>query len=257
MSIIPGAGINGRPLTVEQYVRGDYLAALLGKYKGTEGRTPAPGFVNFFALDGSADVTVLMANAPATLSGGGGGWNEETRRGLAPVTWWDAPDAYRQSVPVMFMGNSQEAAINDLRSLQRSPGSRRPPPAIVVTGQAVHRADITWVVESIDEGTNVKRRASDGNRVRQDFTVRLLQYNAVDVIAERSPSKQAAGGKHTTKPGRGRTTYRVKAGDRSLAEIAARKDIYGDASQWKRIAKANGIRDPRSLKVGRVLKIPR
>jgi nucleoid-associated protein YgaU len=79
----------------------------------------------------------------------------------------------------------------------------------------------------------------------------------VDVIAERSPSKQAAGGKHTTKPGRGRTTYRVKAGDRSLAEIAARKDIYGDASQWKRIAKANGIRDPRSLKVGRVLKIPR
>jgi hypothetical protein len=131
MSIIPGAGINGRPLTVEQYVRGDYLAALLGKYKGTEGRTPAPGFVNFFALDGSADVTVLMANAPATLSGGGGGWTEETRRGLAPVTWWDAPDAYRQSVPVMFMGNSQEAAINDLAQpatlarLAPSPAGRR------------------------------------------------------------------------------------------------------------------------------------
>lgn len=48
-------------------------------------------------------------------------------------------------------------------------------------------------------------------------------------------------------------TVTVNAGD-SLWAIAQR--VYGDGSQWGRIADANGIRDPRRLAVGAVLTIP-
>jgi nucleoid-associated protein YgaU len=126
----------------------------------------------------------------------------------------------------------------------------------MVSGQAVHRADLTWVVEGIEPGADVERRASDGNRVSQDFTVRLLHFNAVEVIVERSPSRQAASKGEKTAPTRGVKSYVVVKGD-TLPRIAARPEVYGDAGQWKKIANANGIRDPRSLRVGRRLKIPR
>jgi len=233
------------------------LADAIAREKGPAPRTPGPHRVNFYALDGSVDLTLPMGDGPATLTGGVGGWAEEMRRGLPPVMWWDAPPAYRQEVPLLLVGHSQEEAIHELYKLGRSPGGRRPPPIVMISGPAIHRADLEWVVEGIEAGTKVKRRAGDGNRVEQDFTVKLAHYSGVEVIVERSPSRQAAGkGGGKTKGGRGRTTYRVVRGD-SLPEIAARKDIYGDARQWKRIANANGIRDPRSLRVGRVLKIPR
>lgn len=234
---------------------GVWLAALLGKAP-TQGRTPAPHMVNFYALNGSVDLTVRMGAGPAQLTGGTGGWVEESRRGLAPALWWDSPAAYRQSVPILFAGDSQEDAINALYKLARTPGARRPPPLVMVSGPAVHRADLQWVVESLEPGSNVQRRASDGDRIRQDFTVSLVQYSGVDVLVERSPSRRASSEGGKTNPSRARTTYRVQEGD-NLPKIAARKDIYGDASKWKRIANANGIRDGRTLRVGRVLKIPR
>lgn len=49
-------------------------------------------------------------------------------------------------------------------------------------------------------------------------------------------------------------SYVVKKGD-TLSKIAER--FYGDPDGWRHIADANGIRDPRNLKVGRKLRIPR
>lgn len=226
----------------------------------TRGRTPEPQFVNFYALTGDIDLTVMMGDGEATLTGGDGGWQTADRWGLPPRTYWQAPTSFRQSIPVLFGGagdgGSQEARIGQLYRLMRSPGSRVPPPIVTIAGTAIERADLEWVVDTIEPGAG-QRRAGDGDRVLKAYTVNLLQYVAGDVLIERSPSKKAAGkGKHGTKGSRGRKTYTVKRGD-SLPQIAARSDIYGDATQWKRIAHANGIRDPRSLVVGRVLKIPR
>jgi uncharacterized protein (TIGR02594 family) len=47
--------------------------------------------------------------------------------------------------------------------------------------------------------------------------------------------------------------YRVRAGD-TLAEIAER--LLGSAERWQEIARANGITDPRTLRVGQVLRVP-
>jgi nucleoid-associated protein YgaU len=56
------------------------------------------------------------------------------------------------------------------------------------------------------------------------------------------------------KSGSGRS-YTVKSGD-TLSKIA--KDIYGDASQWKKIQEANAdlIRDPDKIQAGWTLNLP-
>ncbi len=47
--------------------------------------------------------------------------------------------------------------------------------------------------------------------------------------------------------------YRVRAGD-TLAEIAQR--LLGNGDRWQEIARASGISDPRSLRIGQVLRVP-
>jgi hypothetical protein len=168
----------------EQFVRSAASAplAFTTRPSGSNGRTPAPYLVNFYALDGSVELTAMMGDGPATLTGGVGGWQEEVRHGAAPVTWWDAPAAYRQSIPLMFYGSaSQEGAIQALYRLARPGPHGRPPPAVMIAGQAIWRADIVWVIEGIDPGTKVRRRASDGQVTRHDFTVRLLQYGETKI----------------------------------------------------------------------------
>ena len=151
----------------------------------------------------------------------------------------------------MFPGNpadgeSQERLINGLLRLSRSPGERKPPPVVMIAGPAVHRTDLEWVIESLTPSDVVRRRESDGNRVRQGYTVNLLQYEPITILG-----KSAARTKRRPRV----KTWTVRAGD-TLPQIAASSAVYGDAREWKRIANANNIRDPRSLTVGRVLKIP-
>lgn len=56
-------------------------------------------------------------------------------------------------------------------------------------------------------------------------------------------------------PGGSARTYTVKAGD-SLSKIA--REVYGDASQWKKIHEANTgrIKDPDRIQPGWTLNIP-
>lgn len=50
------------------------------------------------------------------------------------------------------------------------------------------------------------------------------------------------------------TRYVAKAGD-SVQSIAV--SVYGDPGQWRRIAKANGVDDPRALAAGAQLQVPK
>jgi len=50
------------------------------------------------------------------------------------------------------------------------------------------------------------------------------------------------------------TTRRVRRGD-SVTGIAA--DVYGDPAAWRVIAEANNLDDPRRLRIGATLSIPK
>lgn len=97
-------------------------------------------------------------------------------------------------------------------------------------------------------------------------TVELSLTRASDVDAKVGPlsggAKKPGHGEHwVAKPAHGSErphpgspkTYVVRQGD-TLSAIAGR--VYGDPDDWHRIADANGIRDPRTLRVGQKLKIP-
>lgn len=81
--------------------------------------------------------------------------------------------------------------------------------------------------------------SGNGEPLRANIDVTLLEYiNQEMDLLETDPEM---------------TTYRVKRGD-TLTNITAA--MYGEPSQWRRIAEANGIDDPRNLTPGKVLSIP-
>jgi nucleoid-associated protein YgaU len=130
-----------------------------------------------------------------------------------------------------------------------------------------------WVIDSLtwgDAEMNLR-----GNRTRQQVTVSLLEYIG-DVRADQNSPSQLQRLKATsTKTAQGAarkrvvasrargTTFRGSApgtvtvgfgeGD-DLLSIAAKE--LGAASRWMEIGKLNGIRDPRNVKPGQVIRLP-
>ncbi len=86
--------------------------------------------------------------------------------------------------------------------------------------------------------------SSSGLPLRANVEMSLEQY---EPDANWGPQNPTSG---TPKPNR---THQVQVGD-SLDRISAR--YYGDSTQWRSIANANGIGDPLDLRPGRLLAIP-
>jgi Contractile injection system tube protein/LysM domain len=84
----------------------------------------------------------------------------------------------------------------------------------------------------------------DGMPLRATASVSLVQYIADKQWPKQNPTSG------TPTPGRAHVVQRGE----SLDRLASR--YYGDPFRWRPIADANGIRDPFSLKPGRVLDIP-
>jgi nucleoid-associated protein YgaU len=83
-----------------------------------------------------------------------------------------------------------------------------------------------------------------GEPIRADVKLGLMQWE-VNPVAGQNP---------TTRGEAGLSAHVVRDGD-SLASIAYQ--AYGDATQWRTIAQANGIDDPLRLHSGRTLSVPR
>jgi hypothetical protein len=121
----------------------------------------------------------------------------------------------------------------------------------------------TWVIETLS--WDAERIVNNAAR-RPIFlagTLTLRQFNADELLdAYRGPAKKnrdknkkkggkGGGGKSKSSPPK---THTVKSGE-TLSRIAA--DLLGDAKRWREIADLNNIRNPRNLKVGAVLRIPK
>jgi LysM repeat protein len=125
---------------------------------------------------------------------------------------------------------------------------------VKVVGSVPH-ADLTWVIQTIRWGDVI--RSETGQRIRQYLSLGLLRYIADDRVAVTNAAdraRQNATKASTDKKSSGISTpYTVKQGD-TLYTIAQKKlNNYTRASE---IARLNGIRDFKSIKVGQKLRMP-
>jgi nucleoid-associated protein YgaU len=150
-------------------------------------------------------------------------------------------------VPIMFDGwlddDPQEIDIGRLIRMSWPPREHAEPPQVKVSG-GTPGDQYTWVINDLAWGDEQIWKEYHGQmvRFRQDCTVRLLQFVDVATVAAIPQN-----------PPHAPRFYVVKKGD-TLQSIAVK--MYHNRSKWKLIAKANHIRDPRSIHVGQRLKIP-
>lgn len=133
----------------------------------------------------------------------------------------------------------REEYVNALRGLMNIQRELHAPPIVkFVWGGSVFRG----VMESLTVTYTMFR--PDGVPVRAKLAVSLKEYRPVEIQVKERPTASPDFEK----------TYTVVRGD-TISGIAER--VYRDASAWRAIATANGIRDPRRLASGTVLLLPR
>ena len=83
------------------------------------------------------------------------------------------------------------------------------------------------------------------------MTLREYKFkSALAALAGGSGTSSASAGTKRTDERTAAKSYTVKRGD-TLWDIAHR--FYGSGTQWRRIAEKNGVTNPRTLQIGKVL----
>jgi hypothetical protein len=129
--------------------------------------------------------------------------------------------------------------VERLRGLM-TPDSREHAPPIVrfVWGRSI----FTGVLEKLDVTYQLFR--PDGVPLRAKLDISLKEYRSAAVQAMDPPRSSPTVEK----------SYVVRRGD-TLSSIAAA--VYRRPDAWRELARANGITDPRDLRPGQVLTVPR
>ena len=135
--------------------------------------------------------------------------------------------------------NVRTSYVDAIRNLMR-PDSREHAPPIVrfVWDEAV----FTGVLEKLDVNYVLFRQDGVPLRAQLDLTLKEFRPAAQQVLdpPRSSPSVEKS--------------YVVRRGD-TLSSISAA--VYRRPDAWRELARANGITDPRDLRPGRVLTVPR
>ncbi len=137
------------------------------------------------------------------------------------------------------MTNVRTKYVDPLRKLASIHGELHAPPVVKFVWEHFQFVGVI-------EGLNVTFTlfADDGMPVRAKLAFTIKEYTTVasqkELAQKKSPDLER--------------TYVVRRGD-TLSAIAAQ--AYGDPSQWREIASANAIDDPRTVEPGLVLTIPR
>lgn len=212
----------------------------------------------------------ILTRAPVPVAGYGG-WSRVARPRRKALTEWVGRDSL--SLEISFILDSYDTGqglyvetkcqiLDELAGIEQH--DPEPPLLRLESNPAplmphgFHRAShVKWFIETLTWEADQVRYNREGNRLRAAGSMTVTQYVDDAKLASLSSvqARRNAASRKDGKAGGKLKTYTVRAGD-TLSKIAARKDVYGDASKWKKIASANSIRDPKKLKVGKVLKIP-
>lgn len=200
-------------------------------------------FYQFNAIDDKVSVIVRRGATAAKITTGGARWTTVNRPKRTSIVLFDGSDPYRIDVPVIIDGwassDSVEADIAKLNQMKFSHSALERPSRVRVDG-ALPVKGATWVIENIEWGDNVIWHTVGDKtfRYRQDCVVKLLQYLPEVALKGIKPFK--ANDKIVT----------VKSGQ------TVKSAAGGDPAKAKSIQKANGIRDPKTVKTGSTLRIP-
>lgn len=170
-------------------------------------------------------------NAPGLTFGGGEG------RVLSLELFFDTTEEVNPFKADVRTLTNQLVALTRIESHQG-----RPPVCVVNWGHspAGHNSDFpfTGVVSQLNQRFTLFR--SDGTPVRANVSLSFVEYL--------DPEKDL----RITDPEF--TTWMVRRGD-TLSRIAG--ELYADPGQWRQIAVANNLDDPRTLTIGARLKVPK
>lgn len=205
---------------------------------------------------GGLDVEVDYVSRTADEAGVAPTYEEVDRPGRTPLLLRSGRPLPRLSFDATFLrGNTRHSVESRLAELRRLADSGLP---VIIRNYGPSAAgrwrlvDVSIAHDSRRHGNNHTTRATVSltfTRV-SDATVHVgpLSGGAKPPPAARPPAKPGA---PAAKPAP--RVHVVKAGD-TLWAIAVR--FYGNGNKWKRVADANGIRDPRKLRIGTRLTIP-
>ena len=185
-----------------------------------------------------------------------GGWTTVARERRVGLSDFAGQDPLVMSGPLILdnRGESVEHLYTRLERLCRDVAPDGEPTRLRLRGPIPY-TDRRWVIQSVTPNGEW-RRTVDGQRIRVVFDIEFLEYVPADLLvtSKASPAEQAAERAIQAAPAEATArTYTVNAGD-TLSAIAARE--LGAASRWHEIADLNGIRDPRTLQIGQVLRLP-
>jgi len=243
---------------------------------------PALGFVQIRSTDPPINLLARLADSPPTVTAGYGGWSEVARPRRASLSIWVGSPSLRMTLPIVFDNFrkqlSVERQISQLERLATPTASDGSPPRLrlVARGGHVPYQGRIWVVDSLTWGDATMNQ--NGNRTRQQCSLSLLEHVAGAQVTELSPALQARAKAKLAATQVGASNKRVVANHSAtvtaqpktraldagssttfgqgedLLSIAARE--LGDADRWVEIAQLNGLRDPRAITPGQVIRLP-
>lgn len=193
---------------------------------------------------GNRVLSLPYAPRGAALGGWAAPWSTLERPGRKPAVVRDGDNLATLNLTV-YLGHADhqqtvEGYLTTLRNIAKA-GDR-----IILAGLSPNERG-PWRLEDVSVDASLRQQGT--NHITR-ATVSLSFVEAVDPNPRLGPVK---GGKKRKKGIKKATTHVVKKGD-TLRKLANR--YYGEPNEWRRIAKANKIKDPTKLKVGRKLRIP-
>jgi hypothetical protein len=240
---------------------------------------PPIGWVQLRSTDPTIFLQVRLGDKEPLVTAGYGGWSEIARPRKRPISFWLGAPGLRMTLPIIFDGfrdgRSVERDIAKLERLATATAANGQPPVLtlVARGGAVPNQDKLWVVDSLGWQSGQTMNAS-GARTRAICDVALFEFIEDARLVERSPSKRIRALSKQKQSKRGGKSKRVVAKraktvvhkstrvdldtdfgtGEDLLTIAARE--LGDCTRWVEIAQLNGLRDPRAITPGQVLRMP-
>lgn len=218
----------------------------------------------FALVSGSTVLYAPYAPSRVSYSGFGIQWSEQQRDGVRkPFLVPSSAKLKRMNFTLQVTNSNHRASVEGwlkaLESMSRSGN------AIKVRYGSWFDTGPSWKITNVSIDSNVRHSTNSGI-LEAEVSIELTEYvapstaTATSASAPKGPTTggvkptTAAKKKATTaKTGGVVRTHTVKKGD-TLSGIAVK--YYKNASLWRKIATANGIKNPLTLQIGKKLRIP-